>query len=114
MDVHHISEFAERGMFTHQGRDFLNDIGKASRPHLWSGRTRHHVNGQSHPLERHCLRSLSSGPQSLIKKVHGVGVYVHVGFLKYLEEGFVFFEDVKHFLQFLHRRETIAEICDGV
>ena len=43
-----------------------------------------------------------------------VGGYVHVGFLKYLEEGFVFFEDVKHFLQFLHRRETITEIGVGV
>ena len=40
-----------------------------------------------------------------------VGVYVHFGFLKYLDEGFVFFEDVKHFLQFIYRRETITEIC---
>ena len=27
MDVHHVGEFAERGMFTHQDRDLLNDVG---------------------------------------------------------------------------------------
>ena len=27
MDVYHVGEFAERGMFTHQDRDLLNDVG---------------------------------------------------------------------------------------
>ena len=56
MDVYHVGEFAERGMFTHQDRDLLNDVGTMGAIGMTT---------QNHPI------SIAEEFQHTLRGIHG-------------------------------------------